>query len=54
VVELEFKYGWYSFSRMFKPWVGRIPWRRAWQPTPVFMPGESPWVEKSGRLKSTR
>ena len=25
----------------FEPWVGKIPWRRAWQPTPVFMPGES-------------
>ena len=23
------------------PWVGRILWRRAWQPTPVFLPGES-------------
>ena len=23
-------------------WVGKIPWRRAWQPTPVFLPGESP------------
>ena len=22
-------------------WVGRIPWRRAWQPTPVFLPGDS-------------
>ena len=22
------------------PWVGKIPWRRAWQPTPVFLPGE--------------
>ena len=22
-------------------WVGKIPWRRAWQPTPVFWPGES-------------
>ena len=22
---------------------GKIPWRRAWQPTPVFLPGESPW-----------
>ena len=20
------------------PWVWKIPWRRAWQPTPVFMP----------------
>ena len=24
----------------FGPWVGKIPWRRAWQPTPVFLPGE--------------
>ena len=23
------------------PWVGKIPWRRAWQPSPVFLPGES-------------
>ena len=23
------------------PWVGKILWRRAWQPTPVFLPGES-------------
>ena len=22
------------------PWVGKIPWRREWQPTPVFLPGE--------------
>ena len=26
--------------RRFDPWVGKIPWRRAWQPTPVFLPGE--------------
>ena len=26
----------------FDPRVGEIPWRRAWQPTPVFLPGESP------------
>ena len=25
----------------FNPWVRKIPWRRAWQPTPVFLPGES-------------
>ena len=25
----------------FHPWVGKIPWRRAWQATPVFLPGES-------------
>ena len=24
----------------FDPWVGNIPWRRAWQPTPVFWPGK--------------
>ena len=23
------------------PCLGKIPWRRAWQPTPVFLPGES-------------
>ena len=22
------------------PWPGKIPWRREWQPTPVFLPGE--------------
>ena len=26
----------------FNPWVGNIPWRRQWQPTSVFSPGESP------------
>ena len=40
----------------FNPWVAKIPWRRAWQPTPVFSPGEfrgqrrlvgySPWGRK--------
>ena len=25
----------------FSPWVGKISWRRAWQPTPVLLPGES-------------
>ena len=31
----------------FDPWVGKIPWKRAWQPTIVFLPGESPWTERS-------
>ena len=31
---------------------GRFPWRRAWQPTPVFVPGKSPWTEEPGRLQS--
>ena len=40
----------------FDPWVEKIPWRRKWQPTPVFLPGEfqgqrilvgySPWDSK--------
>ena len=25
----------------FNPWVRKKPWRRKWQPTPVFLPGES-------------
>ena len=25
----------------FSPWVGKIPWSREWQLTPVFLPGES-------------
>ena len=25
----------------FDPWVGKIPWRRKWEPTPVLLPGES-------------
>ena len=34
------------------PWVGKISWRRAWQPTPVFFPGEFPWTEEPGGLQS--
>ena len=40
----------------FDPWVGKIPWSRKWQPTPVFLPGKfygqrglagySPWSYK--------
>ena len=43
----------------FNPWVGKIPWRRKWQPTPVFLPGEShgrrslaccsPWGRRVGQ-----
>ena len=25
----------------FDPWVGKIPWRREWQPAPVSLPGKS-------------
>ena len=43
----------------FDPWVGKIPWRRKWQPIPVFLPGKShrqrslvgysPWGHKKVR-----
>ena len=36
----------------FNHWVGKFPWRRAWQPTPTFLPGESPWTEEPGGLQS--
>ena len=32
--------------------VGKIPWRRAWQPIPVFLPGELLWTEEPGELQS--
>ena len=42
--------------RRFDPWIGKIPWSRKWQPTPVFLPakfhggrnlvGYSPWGHK--------
>ena len=33
----------------FDPWVGKTLWRRAWQPTPVFLPEESQgWKSPSG------
>ena len=25
----------------FNPWFGKIPWKRQWQPIPMFLPGES-------------
>ena len=44
----------------FNPWVGKIPWRRDWQLTPVFLPGEfhgqrslagySPWCHKESDM----
>ena len=36
----------------FSPWVGKMPWKRVWQSTPVFLPGDSPWTEKPGGLQS--
>ena len=35
----------------FSLWVGKITWKKSWQPIPVFLPGESHgWTEKPGRL----
>jgi len=42
----------------FDPWVGKISWSRAWQPTPVFSPGKIPinrgtwWATLHGVAKS--
>ena len=36
----------------FNTWVRKIPWWWAWQLTPVFLPGESPWMGGPGRLQS--
>jgi len=45
-----------NLPAMWEIWVqslGRkIPWRRAWQLTRVFLPGESPWTEALSRLWS--
>jgi len=35
------KFAWQCRRRGFDPWVRKIPWRRKWQPTPVFLPGKS-------------
>ena len=45
---------------MFHPWVGKLPWRMKWKPTPVFLPGEShgqrslagysPWSRKESGM----
>ena len=31
---------------MQENWAGKIPWKRAWLPTPLFLPGESRWTEE--------
>ena len=36
----------------FDPWVRKIPWRRVREPTPLSLPGESPWTEEPGELQS--
>ena len=36
----------------FDPWVRKVPGSGAWQPTPVSLPGKSPWTEEPGGLQS--
>ena len=36
----------------FNPWVMKIPWRRKWQPTQVFLPGEFHRQKEPGGLQS--
>ena len=38
----------------FNSSTGKIPWRRAWQPIPVLLPGKSPWTEEPGGLGRIR
>ena len=38
----------------FDPWVRKIPWRRKWQPTPVFLVCRIPWTEEPGGQQSIR
>ena len=35
----------------FDLWVGKIPWRRKWQPTPIFLPEKS-MVREASKLQS--
>ena len=38
--------------RRLDPQIGKIPWRRAWQPTLVFLSGKIPWTEEPGEIQS--
>ena len=51
---------WNTGDHTLDPWVGKIPWRRKWQPTTVFFPGKShgwrslvgcsPWGHKESHM----
>ena len=51
-----FAFTFFLFPWDYNPWVMKIPWRRKWQPTPLFLPekchgrrslaGYSPWGHK--------
>ena len=36
----------------FSPWVGKRPWKRKRQPTPVILAWRKPWTEEPGALQS--
>ena len=42
---------WRDRQYRFNPWVGKIPWSRKWDSTPVFL---STWTEEPGRLQSIK
>ena len=37
----------------FDPWIRKIPWRRKWQPSPVFLPGEFHGQRHQSKLSGT-
>ena len=41
-----------SACKVKNPWVRKIPWRKKWQPTPVFLLGESHGQKKPDGLQS--
>jgi len=41
-----------EFACQRRPCVGKILWRRKWQPIPGFLPGKIPWTEEPGGLQS--
>ena len=47
-----------NLPAMWETWIWSLDWedpcRRAWQPIPVFLPGESQWTEEPGGLQSMR
>ena len=43
----------YHEARGFDPCIGKVPWSRKWQPTPVFLL-EIPWTEELGGLQPIR
>ena len=51
-VSTGFVYVLHMYAHRFHHWVGKISHWRAWQPTPVFFPWESPWTEEHGGIQS--